>query len=85
MTLRIKNSPLVADFFVTMMEIVRGDNMALLRFISLYGIAIIILAVIANFAPFLAMPLYYIAVAALVFLIVYLIYHYTRKNSGRKK
>ncbi|AOL27380.1 hypothetical protein NRS6186_09400 [Bacillus subtilis] len=59
--------------------------MALLRFISLYGIAIIILAVIANFAPFLAMPLYYIAVAALVFLIVYLIYHYTRKNSGRKK
>ncbi len=59
--------------------------MALLRFISLYGIAIIILVVIANFAPFLAMPLYYIAVVALVFLIVYLIYHYTRKNSGRKK
>lgn len=27
--------------------------MALLRFISLYGIAIIILVVIANFAPFL--------------------------------
>ncbi len=53
--------------------------MALLSFISLYGIAIIILVVIANFAPFLAMPLYYIAIAVLVFLIVYLIYHYTQK------
>ncbi|QRZ94745.1 hypothetical protein FUA19_04665 [Bacillus subtilis] len=58
--------------------------MALLRFISLYGIAIIILVVIANFAPFLVMPLYYIAVAALVFLIVYLIYHYTQKTAGGK-
>ncbi|CAN2247496.1 hypothetical protein [Bacillus vallismortis] len=59
--------------------------MALLRFISLYGIAIIILVVIANFTPFLAMPLYYIAIAALVFLIVYLIYHYIQKMKGRKK
>ncbi|ASB61022.1 hypothetical protein SC22_12330 [Bacillus sp. A053] len=59
--------------------------MALLRFISLYGIAIIILMVIANFAPFLAMPLYYIAMATLVFLIVYLIYYYSQKFRGRKK
>ncbi|XVK83582.1 hypothetical protein BST_1296 [Bacillus stercoris] len=59
--------------------------MALLRFISLYGIAIIILMVIANFAPFLAMTLYYIAMATLVFLIVYLIYYYSQKFRGRKK
>ncbi|AIC98325.1 hypothetical protein CJZ71_22130 [Bacillus subtilis] len=59
--------------------------MALLRFISLYGIAIIILMVIANFAPFLAMPLYYVAMATLVFLIVYLIYYYSQKFRGRKK
>ncbi|AFI28441.1 hypothetical protein MY9_1904 [Bacillus sp. JS] len=68
-----------------MMKTARGDNMALLRFISLYGIAIIILMVIANFAPFLAMPLYYVAMATLVFLIVYLIYHYSQKFRGRKK
>ncbi|RNA74192.1 hypothetical protein EAI05_00030 [Bacillus subtilis] len=59
--------------------------MALLRFISLYGIAIIILMVIANFAPFLAMPLYYVAMAILVFLIVYLIYYYSQKFRERKK
>ncbi len=59
--------------------------MALLRFISLYGIAIIILMVIANFAPFLAMPLYYVAMATLVFLIVYLIYYYSQKFRGKKK
>ncbi|KAF2426837.1 hypothetical protein B6K89_05255 [Bacillus subtilis] len=59
--------------------------MALLRFISLYGIAIIILMVIANFAPFLALPLYYVAMATLVFLIVYLIYYYSQKFRGRKK
>ncbi len=59
--------------------------MALLRFISLYGIAIIILMIIANFAPILAMPLYYVAMATLVFLIVYLIYHYSQKVRGRKK
>ncbi|MDR4435254.1 Uncharacterised protein [Bacillus tequilensis] len=59
--------------------------MALLRFISLYGIAIIILMVVANFAPFLAMPLYYIAVAVLVFLIVFLIYYYTQKVRRGKR
>ncbi|KAF1677387.1 hypothetical protein BTW01_17470 [Bacillus sp. SKDU12] len=59
--------------------------MALLRFISLYGITIIILMVIANFAPFLAMPLYYVAVAVLVFLIVYLIYYYTQKVKRMKR
>lgn len=57
--------------------------MALLRFTSFYGINIIILVVIANFIPFLAMPLYY-AAAALVFLIVYLIYYYSQKVRGGK-
>ncbi|PJZ01097.1 hypothetical protein CPT06_05670 [Bacillus vallismortis] len=57
------------------------SHLALLRFISLYGISIIILVVIANFAPFLAMRLYYVA-AAFVFLIVYLIYYYSQKVRG---
>lgn len=69
-------------FFVKIVEIGEG-HMALLRFTSFYGISIIILVVIANFIPFLAMPLYY-AAAALVFLIVYLIYYYSQKVRGGK-
>ncbi|ARW37816.1 hypothetical protein BUN12_3821 [Bacillus amyloliquefaciens] len=59
--------------------------MILLRFISLMALTVLGLVLVANYASFLALPIYIIALALLILLVIYLIYHYSRKIIGREK
>ena len=43
--------------------------MVLLRLISLYMITIAVLAIVANFLPFLAWPIYILAIVGLIFVL----------------
>lgn len=59
--------------------------MFFMRFISLMALTVLGLVLVANYASFLALPIYIIALAILILLIIYLIYHYSRKIIGREK
>ncbi|MCA0923047.1 hypothetical protein LCM03_00075 [Bacillus stratosphericus] len=54
--------------------------MVLLRLISLYMITIAVLAIVANFLPFLAWPIYILAIVGLIFCLGNIIYHLVLKK-----
>ncbi|KLV22766.1 hypothetical protein MCZ36_15150 [Bacillus safensis] len=54
--------------------------MVLMRLISLYMITIAVLAIVANFFPFLAWPIYILAIVGLIFCLGNIIYHLILKK-----
>lgn len=59
--------------------------MVLLRFVSLFILTELALILVANYAPFLAVPIYILSIVVLIVLVAYLIYHYSKNIFGRKK